>query len=71
MLRKKFANATAAVSSTLTQIRNEIKAITDPGDLIEIFKEGYLNAIENMCATLDYSNNIQLMSRMTKKLAKQ
>ena len=45
--------------------------MADPGEIIEIFKEGYLNALENMCSTLDYSENIQIMSRMTKKLAVQ
>lgn len=71
MLRKKFTGAANAVTQTLTAIRNEIKIMTDPGDIIEILKEGYLNALENMCSTLDYSNNIQIMSRMTKKLAAQ
>jgi len=71
MLRKKFTSAANAVTQTLTAIRNEIKVLTDPGDIAEIFKEGYLNALESMCSTLEYSENIQIMSRMTKKLAEQ
>ena len=31
-------------------------------------KGGYLEALELMCATMDYTNNIQMLSRMTKQL---
>ena len=66
--RKKFANVLSHVSTSLTEMNRNIQALTDPYQLIETVKQGYLNAIENMCSTLDYGNNIQLLSRMTKKL---
>ena len=34
-------------------------------------KNGYLEALGLMCATMDYTNNIQMLSRMTKKLKKE
>ena len=33
-------------------------------------KNGYLDAIGLMCGTMDYTNNIQMLSRMTKQLKK-
>ena len=66
--RKKFAGVLAHVSISLNEMNNNIQDVSDPDILIETVKEGYVNAIENMCGTLDYANNIQVLSRMTKKL---
>jgi len=66
--RKKFAGVLAHVSISLNEMNSNIQDLSDPDILIETVKEGYVNAIENMCGTLDYANNIQVLSRMTKKL---
>ena len=32
-------------------------------------KNSYFTVLESICGTLDYANNIQMLSRMTKKLS--
>ena len=56
--RVKFASVLAKVSTSLTIMNNSIQQLTNPEQLIETVKTGYLKAIENMCSTLDYANNI-------------
>ena len=66
--RKKFENVLKNVTVSLNEMRERIQEMDDPYRLIETVKQGYLGAMNNMCDTLDYGNNIQLLSRMTRKL---
>ena len=42
--------------------------MTDPDELVDVLKNGYLDALRLMCSTMDFTNNIQMLSRMTKEL---
>ena len=60
----------AGVNQALTKTNAEIQGLTDPDELVDTMKNGYLDALGLMCATMDYTNNIQMLSRMTKNLKK-
>ena len=69
-LRGKYAETFAEVTQILTKTNADIQGLTDPDELIDTMKNGYLESLQLMCATLDYTNNIQMLSRMTKNLKK-
>ena len=54
------------VNSQLVKTNAEIQELTDPDDLVDVMKNGYLDSLHLMCETMDYTNNIQMLSRMTK-----
>lgn len=66
--RRKFADVMAKVNSFLVQTNSEIQSLFDPDEICRVMKDGYLEALGSMCSTLDFSNNIQMLSRVTKKL---
>ena len=67
-LRARYAEVLAGVNLQLTKTNAEIQGLTDPDELVETMKGGYLEALGLMCGTMDYTNNIQMLSRMTKQL---
>jgi len=69
--RMKYADAMAKVSISLAKTNGEIQQLLDPDDLCKVMKNGFLEAVGFMCATLDYANNIQMLSKMTKLLKKE
>ena len=64
--RRKFAELMIGVNSQLVKTNAEIQELTDPDDLVDVMKSGYLDSLHLMCETMDYTNNIQMLSRMTK-----
>ena len=57
------------VNTSLAQTNAELQDKTDPDDFVFRMKNGYFAAVELMCSTMDYGNSIQMLSRVTKKLA--
>lgn len=67
--RASLAEAMSQINNTLTKANVDIQDIKDPDELVLALKDSYLSVLESMCGTLDYANNIQMLSRMTKKLS--
>lgn len=63
-----FAEAVTKVNGCLAQIAAAIQPLTDPDEVCTVMKNGYLEAVQFMCSTLDYANNIWILSRATKTL---
>ena len=59
----------SSINNTLTKTNAEIQDMKDPDELIIHLRQGYFNCLDAMCGTLEYQSSINLLSRMTKKLA--
>lgn len=59
----------SSINNILTKTNADIQDMKDPDELVIQLRNGYFNCIDSMCGTLDYQGSIQLLARMTKKLA--
>ena len=67
-LKAKFAEIIPKITASLTKAKGTLETIEDPIDMLSAVKTSYLEAIDIMLDTLEYSHSINVLSRMTKQL---
>ena len=67
-IRNTFIEIAARINICMSKTSSAIQPLNNPTELSATLKIGFIEAIENMFKTLDYSHSINVLSRLTKQI---